>query len=288
LATDHTIVLNWYMNPFTRVMFNYVAFIDTYNVTAGNRVTGGNLDILEARFGNPISEKTVANPLFRGQRSHDNSCATTALAHLNVGDKRHANIGYCLAAHHPLAWEPTCRRTRDPAKHGRPARVVKPAAIAVDAVRLSPKDCQLVCEVKKETKTCWCVEQQESALCCQGAHHDCDDCCQPLLVVGKPKCVKKLVKKEYQVEVPVYKCGCAVPLSRLLPDGIDRFSFSRRCTQSSAGARCPSDPTSAVSPESTVESQNSLCCGKPVKRRHATLVGGMWRFPAFSTCPRQA
>ena len=38
-----------------------------------------------------------------------------------------------------------------------------------------------------------------------GCHHDCDDCPPPPRC-GQPKCVKKLVKKEYQVEVPVYKC----------------------------------------------------------------------------------
>lgn len=66
--------------------------------------------------------------------------------------------------------------------------------------------CQLVCEMKKEKRTCWCVECREfcplmpSCPC----HHGCCEC--PLPHCGHPKCVKKLVKKEYQVDVPVYKC----------------------------------------------------------------------------------
>ena len=34
------------------------------------------------------------------------------------------------------------------------------------------RSCQLVCDVKKETKTCWCVEQQEFCTLLPGCHHD--------------------------------------------------------------------------------------------------------------------
>jgi len=67
------------------------------------------------------------------------------------------------------------------------------------------KCCQVVCEMKKETKTCWCVECQEICTLLPGCHHDCDQCPPPPRC-GRTKCVKKLVKKEYQVETPVYKC----------------------------------------------------------------------------------
>lgn len=49
LATDHTVGLNWYLNPYTKLMFNYVHSDDTYNPAAGTTVTGGELNIVEMR-----------------------------------------------------------------------------------------------------------------------------------------------------------------------------------------------------------------------------------------------
>jgi hypothetical protein len=67
------------------------------------------------------------------------------------------------------------------------------------------KVCQVVCEKKKETKTCWQVECTDICPLMPACHH-CDECCSSAPRCGNPKTVKKLVKKEYQVEVPVYKC----------------------------------------------------------------------------------
>lgn len=69
------------------------------------------------------------------------------------------------------------------------------------------KVCQVVCEMKKETKTCWNVECQEVCPLMPGCRCGSCDCkCPPPPRCGNPKCVKKLVKKEYQVEKPVYRC----------------------------------------------------------------------------------
>ena len=65
--------------------------------------------------------------------------------------------------------------------------------------------CQVVCEVKRETKSCWCVECEEFCPLMPGCHSRCDECPPPPRC-GNPKCVKKLVRKEYQVEVPIYRC----------------------------------------------------------------------------------
>jgi hypothetical protein len=67
------------------------------------------------------------------------------------------------------------------------------------------KSCQVVCETKKETKYYWSVECKEICPLLPG-HRDCDSCCPPPPRCGEPRCVKKLVKNEYQVDVPVYKC----------------------------------------------------------------------------------
>ncbi len=50
IATDHTLGVNWYLNAYTKLMFNYVHTMDTYNIAANTRVTGGDMDIFEARF----------------------------------------------------------------------------------------------------------------------------------------------------------------------------------------------------------------------------------------------
>jgi hypothetical protein len=98
-----------------------------------------------------------------------------------------------------------------------PALMAAPAAVADDACGFAccdqcgrrcdclQKTCQLVCEVKKEKKTCWCVDIQEFCTLMPACPHLCHQCPDPPHC-GKEKCVKKLVKKEYEASVPVYKC----------------------------------------------------------------------------------
>ncbi len=88
-----------------------------------------------------------------------------------------------------------------------------------------PKVCQLQCGVKKEKKHYWCVECEEFCTLLPGPREKCGcgrcdescsgDCCDHCgkkyrtPKCGRPKCVQKLVKKEYDVEVPEYKCVVA-------------------------------------------------------------------------------
>ena len=62
-----------------------------------------------------------------------------------------------------------------------------------------------VCEMQKETRSCWCIECQEICTLLPGCHHRCEEC-QPPPRCGRSICVKKLVRKQYQVDVPVYRC----------------------------------------------------------------------------------
>lgn len=67
------------------------------------------------------------------------------------------------------------------------------------------KTCQVVCETKKEIKTRWEVECKEICPLMPGCRDCCTGCPGPPRC-GHSKCVKNLVKKEYTVDVPVYKC----------------------------------------------------------------------------------
>jgi hypothetical protein len=101
------------------------------------------------------------------------------------------------------------------------------------------KVCERVCEMKKETRTCWCVEYQEFGTLLPGCpcHHDDDCCCPPSPKCGRVKCVKKLVKKEYQVEVPVYRI-----VVRYLCTDCCNGEMGHRANPPGAGATVPARP----------------------------------------------
>jgi hypothetical protein len=132
-------------------------------------------------------------------------------------------------------------------------------------------DCQVVCEIKKEKKFKWCVECKEVCPLLPGRHcgdpgckggcgdHGCNAGCGAAKEggcagqagceacggkgcgkcpvpprCGHPRTVKKLVKKEYEVEKPVYKC-----VTKYLCDGC--------CEAQPAGAK-KAAPASAAAP----------------------------------------
>ncbi len=112
-----------------------------------------------------------------------------------------------------------------------------------------PTKCQIVCGVKKIKKHCWVVECEEFCTplpgcrkrgCNSGCGSECgavEDCdqgcdatCSPKCLVppkcGPVRCRKKLVKKEYTIEVPIYKCvvqnlcgGCCDPSGCKIEEG---------------------------------------------------------------------
>jgi len=95
--------------------------------------------------------------------------------------------------------------------------------------------CQVICEMKKVTKSCWVVEEEQFCPLlpghCRpsrgGACDPCEPTCEPTCDTGcgdtcekaitPPRCglcrtKKTLVKKTWEVEVPVYKCvPCGAP-----------------------------------------------------------------------------
>lgn len=95
------------------------------------------------------------------------------------------------------------------------------------------KVCEVVCGTETVKKYCWCVEHEEfcvplpgcgprrrTCVSCDAPNCDgsCDTCCESggkrswfsICLVppkcGRVRCRKKLVKKEYECEVPVYEC----------------------------------------------------------------------------------
>ncbi len=134
------------------------------------------------------------------------------------------------------------------------------------------KTCQVVCEVKKETKTCWCVEYQEICPLMPGCRQHGDEC-PPPPHCGNPKCLKKLVKKEYQVDVPVYKCVVRHLCSECLQGG---SSDAASAAPEPAGGA--SQSTVATSPHASVEGPKiavAVCGPHPEGLPHEVEYG--WR-----------
>ncbi len=102
--------------------------------------------------------------------------------------------------------------------------------------------CQIIREVKKEMKTTWTVEYQDICPLMPGYRHGSGDC-PPAPRPGHPKRVKKLVKKEREVEVPVYKCV----VRYLCPDCLRGATAAGRGAGGSQPA-APPGPTDRPSP----------------------------------------
>jgi hypothetical protein len=83
-----------------------------------------------------------------------------------------------------------------------------------------PVTCQIVCDTKKEKKTRWRVECSLACPllpgCCLSrngeesgdAEKEAEkaNCAGPPPRCGRPRTVRKLVKEEYEVSIPVYRC----------------------------------------------------------------------------------
>jgi hypothetical protein len=145
-------------------------------------------------------------------------------------------------------------------------------------------DCQVVCEIKKEKKYKWCVESKEVCPLLPGKHCDegpgcgdpgcgvpgcgvakkagcagqagCDGCagkgCDKCPVpprCGHPRTVKKLVKKEYEVDKPVYKC-----VTKYLCDGC---CGAQPAGVKAASAAPPAAPAPPVPPETAQKPNQS-------------------------------
>ena len=227
-------------------------FIDTSNVAIVDPVSGKTTGHACHRRKPGYFRDAVRNgflttpwePSFVTRKSTDNSCATTT-AYFNVGDNVMRTSAMILlltvlvlgsrpATATDCAGGTTCCCDQC----GRQVPCVE-------------KTCQVVCEMKKETKTCWCVECQEICPLMPGCHHGCCDCPPPPRC-GHPKCVKKAVKKEYQVEkFPSTSVSCctSAPIAAMA----DRQTLPHRA-QPSAGTRSPGGPTGTANPDAPVKS----------------------------------